>query len=128
MKRLLLAFVLLAATLLPAAPYNGRNESQHETSAGSGRWERDIQVFERTDKDSPPPFQAVLMVGSSSFAIWRSAPVDLKPFTVINRGFGGSTLPDVLHYFDRVVVPYKPMLILLYEGDNDLAQLRSPNQ
>jgi lysophospholipase L1-like esterase len=68
------------------------------------------------------------MVGSSSFTMWKSAPEDLKLFPVINRGFGGSTLKDVLHYFDRVVLPYKPRLILLYEGDNDMAGHKDPEK
>lgn len=128
MKRILLALALSAATLLPAVRHNGWNSLQQAASLESGRWESAIRTFERMDKESPPPSQAVLMVGSSSFAMWRSAMEDLKPFTVINRGFGGSTLPDVLQYLDRVVVAYKPRLILLYEGDNDLAQHRAPGQ
>lgn len=128
MKKILLVFAVSAATLLPAAPHNEWSEARHEALSESGRWESAIQAFERIDKESPPASQAVLMVGSSSFAMWRSAPGDMKPFTVINRGFGGSTLPDVLQYFDRVVVPYTPRLILLYEGDNDLAQHRTPRQ
>jgi len=39
----------------------------------------------------------------------------------MNRGFGGSHMSDLLYYFDRVVAAYDPALILVYEGDNDLA-------
>src|SRR5690606_16510893 len=45
---------------------------------------------------------------------------------VINRGFGGSQVSDVLEYFDRVVVPYKPRVIVLYSGDNDIKGGKSP--
>jgi lysophospholipase L1-like esterase len=41
---------------------------------------------------------------------------------VINRGFGGSTLPDCIHFFDRLVLPYKPSTIVFYEGDNDIGR------
>ena len=46
---------------------------------------------------------------------------DLAPLTVIARGFGGSTMFDLLHYTDRIVLPYKPRAIVVYEGDNDVA-------
>jgi lysophospholipase L1-like esterase len=118
MKNQVLAFTLC----LPVLVWAG------DAKKGAERWEKTIQGFEARDKKTPPPPNPVLLVGSSSFAMWRSAPDDLKPFTVINRGFGGSTLPDVLHYFDRVVVRYKPKLILVYEGDNDIAKGHTPER
>ena len=45
----------------------------------------------------------------------------MAPLPVLNRGFGGSMMSHVNHYFDRVVLPYQPSLIVVYEGDNDLA-------
>ena len=44
---------------------------------------------------------------------------DLEPLTVVPRGFGGSTMADVLHYVDRLVMPYTPRAVVIYEGDND---------
>jgi lysophospholipase L1-like esterase len=53
--------------------------------------------------------------------MWTSIHEDLKPLTVIHRGFGGSTMKDALYYADRIVIPYRPRAVLLYEGDNDAA-------
>jgi lysophospholipase L1-like esterase len=47
---------------------------------------------------------------------------------VLNRGFGGSELSDAIRYFDRIVLPYRPRLILLYEGDNDIGNGETPDQ
>ena len=83
-------------------------------------WEPSIRAFEELDQQSPPPEKPVLFVGSSSIRLWN-----LKKYfpgvPAINRGFGGSELADSLRYFDRIVLPYRPKLILLYAGDNDLA-------
>jgi len=35
---------------------------------------------------------------------------------------------DVLHFADRVVLPYEPRAILLYEGDNDIASGVTPQK
>ena len=51
---------------------------------------------------------------------------DLAPLTVVPRGFGGSTMADVLHYVDRLVLPYKPRAVVIYEGDNDTFSGVSP--
>lgn len=86
------------------------------------RYEASIAAFEDKDFSSPPPENAVLLVGSSSIGFWNDlAPADLSPLTVIPRGFGGSVMNDVIYYFDRVVAKYNPRAIVLYEGDNDLA-------
>jgi lysophospholipase L1-like esterase len=53
---------------------------------------------------------------------------DFPGVSLLNRGFGGSTLADVVYYEDRVVLSYRPRLVVLYAGDNDLAQGRTPEQ
>lgn len=85
------------------------------------RFEKAIVAYEAKDRTSPPPQGAVLFVGSSTFALWKGLEEDMKPIVVINRGFGGSTIPEVLHYLDRIVIPYKPAKIVLYVGGNDIA-------
>lgn len=86
------------------------------------RWEEAIAAFEAEDHKNPPASGLILATGSSSIAHWHSSiRQDLAPLDVIPRGFGGSTINDLLHYADRVVIPYKPAAILVYEGDNDIA-------
>jgi lysophospholipase L1-like esterase len=53
---------------------------------------------------------------------------DFPGVPVLNRGFGGSTLADVVYYMDRILLPYRPRLVVLYEGDNDLAAGRTPER
>ena len=91
------------------------------------RYLSQIIKFEEQDFSSPPPTDAILLVGSSSFLFWNDAKVELSPLTVINRGFGGSVMNDVIYYFDRIIAKYNPRAIVLYEGDNDLAWGLSPS-
>ncbi|MFK5924041.1 MAG: SGNH/GDSL hydrolase family protein [Verrucomicrobiota bacterium] len=98
-----------------------------DPDAAFAKWEGSIAAFEQADKQSPPPRDAILFVGSSSIRMW-----DLDPFfpklKKINRGFGGSTIADSIHFFDRLIKPYQPQVILLYAGDNDIANGLSPEQ
>lgn len=98
-----------------------------EPPAGPQRWEEDIQKFELQDRQQPPPEGAVLFVGSSSIRGWNTQQ-SFPQIRTLNRGFGGSQISDVLHYFDRVVVPYQPRAIVLYSGDNDVAAGKSAAQ
>ncbi len=84
-------------------------------------WEASIRTFERQDKVHPLPPGVIVFTGSSSIAYWNSLPNDMKPLTVINRGFGGSEYSDVNHYADRIVIAYRPAAVVVYAGDNDLA-------
>jgi hypothetical protein len=77
------------------------------------------------DKKAPPP-NGVLFVGSSSIRLWDGLDTDFAALpVVINRGFGGSRLSDCVHYLDRLVIRYRPRMVLVYAGDNDLAEGRT---
>jgi len=91
-------------------------------------FEGEISAFEQADLTSPPPANPVLFVGSSSIRVWPDLAGDFPDYPVMNRGFGGSQMSDVLYYFDRIVAPYDPALILVYEGDNDLAAGKSVDE
>ena len=89
--------------------------------SGAEYWEKSIKAFETKDAESPPPKGAVLFVGSSSIVFWRSLAEDFAPIPVINRGFGGSQMNHLNYYRNRIVHKYKPKIIVVYEGDNDIA-------
>jgi len=62
----------------------------------------------------------VLLVGSSNFRKWTNAVSDLAPLPVTNRAFGGSQTSHQLMFFDQVVPPCRPGLIVWYCGSNDI--------
>lgn len=81
----------------------------------------DIQSFKKTDSVSFPPENAILFIGSSSFTMWKDVQKDFPAYTIINRGFGGSSLTDVIRYASDIILPYDPKQIVIYCGENDLA-------
>jgi lysophospholipase L1-like esterase len=85
----------------------------------------EIKAFKHEDSISFPPPRSILFVGSSSFRVWKTLQQDFPDRTVINRGFGGSSFPDVIRYVDDIITPYKPRQVVLYCGDNDLAEADS---
>ncbi len=95
--------------------------ADHEGPVEESRWESSIQAFEKADRENPPPKDAILFVGSSSIVFWRTLAKDMAPLTVLNRGFGGSQMFELNMFRDRIVIPYRPRAVLVYEGDNDVA-------
>lgn len=89
-------------------------------AAVGGTFDTQIAAFEAQDGVTPPPKDPVLFVGSSTIVGWTGLTSAFPAYPVMNRGFGGSQMSDVLYYFDRVVLPYKPALAVIYEGDNDV--------
>ena len=81
----------------------------------------DIQNFKKQDSVSFPPRNAILLIGSSSFTKWTDVQDYFPGYTIVNRGFGGSTLLDEIFYVNDIVFPYQPKQIIIYCGENDLA-------
>lgn len=96
----------------------GQSQDQKRRDALS----KTIEEFEinRTNNDELKNTE-VLFIGSSSFLAYKGFEEDYRGLSVLNLGFGGSQLSDVLYFFDKLVEPYDPKQIIVYEGDNDLA-------
>jgi lysophospholipase L1-like esterase len=95
--------------------------STFSTAVAQPAFQNEIQAFKKQDNVSPPPANAILFVGSSSFRKWTDVQAYFPGYTIINRGFGGSVLPDVVRYANDIIIPYRPKQVLIYCGDNDLA-------
>lgn len=80
----------------------------------------EVRYFKTMDSVVPPPKGKILMIGSSSFTHWKDAGYYLPGYPLINRGFGGSSLPHLIRYFDDIVRPYRPRQVIIYCGENDL--------
>jgi lysophospholipase L1-like esterase len=91
------------------------------------KWEKSIAAIEKRLAANPPKPGGVFFVGSSSIVMW-----DLKKSFpdagYVNVGFGGSVIPDSVHFAPRIVTPHKPGTIVFYAGDNDIGGGRKPEQ
>jgi hypothetical protein len=79
-----------------------------------------IEAFLNEDKTNPPPSDGILFIGSSIFRQWTHLKEQMAPLPVFNRAFGGSRTEEVLAQIDRLVLPYKPRIIVYYCGSNDV--------
>jgi lysophospholipase L1-like esterase len=86
---------------------------------------QDIVSFKKKDSAQMPPTNAILFVGSSSFTKWQDVQNYFPGYTIVNRGFGGSILLDVIRYTYDIIIPYHPKQVVIYCGENDLASADS---
>jgi lysophospholipase L1-like esterase len=88
---------------------------------GPARWEAEVAKIETRLKEAPPAPDGVVFAGSSSIRLW-----DLKKsfpdLPLVNCGFGGSIIADSTWFAPRLLLPWKPRLIVLYAGDNDSSE------
>lgn len=91
-----------------------------EVTEKPGLFHEEIQEFRKTEEYASPPENGVLFVGSSSFRLWESMEQEYAAYNVINRGFGGSRMSDVLDNYEELVLHYDPAAMFVYEGDNDI--------
>ena len=82
---------------------------------------KEVAAFKKQDSVAMPPKHAILLIGSSSFTLWKDVQSYFPSYTILNRAFGGSTLADVIRYEADVIFPYEPKQILIYCGENDFA-------
>lgn len=83
-----------------------------------------MTYFDDMDQNLNDSIQRVVFTGSSSIRMWDSLQVDMEEFPqqFLNRGFGGSILPEVNYFFDKVISPHHPEAVVLYCGENDITE------
>ena len=81
----------------------------------------EIDAFAKADKVMMPDEGRILFVGSSSFNYWKDVNDYFPGKNILNRGFGGSTLLDLIHFSKETIIKYKPKQIFIYCGENDIA-------
>lgn len=83
-------------------------------------YQDEILVFKTKDSLQFPQDNSILFIGSSSIRLWNTLQDDFAGYPVLNRGFGGACLPDLLLYSNKIIFPYHPKQIIIYCGENDL--------
>ncbi len=119
---LLMVIVFFSGDSAKAATKKGNK------GGGPEKWEETIKKFEVADAAQAPTRGGVLLVGGSNARRWVDVAKYFPQHAVLNRGFGGAKMEDVLHYVDRLVLPYAPKIILLNAGGNDLSSGQTPEQ
>ena len=110
MKKYLFVFVLFLGILTATAQTTSTIPFQAE-----------INVFIKKDSIAMPAANSILFVGSSSFNYWKDISNYFPGYPIINRGFGGSSLTDIIHFNQETILKYKPKQIYIYCGENDIA-------
>jgi lysophospholipase L1-like esterase len=109
---------------VPAVP--GGTPSLASYAPPTSPFEREVTSLENRRIDSSQ--RPIIFYGSSSIRRWKTLSEDFVGYPVVNCGFGGSRLIDCLRYVSPLVLRLKPAAVVVYAGDNDLAQGAPPEQ
>lgn len=123
MSRKIKILVWLLALILMAVSWSGLRLYQELNKRWSENplvWEADIAALELATQKLSPPKNAIVFVGSSSIRFWDNLVTDMAPLPIIQQGFGGAKLNDLVHYADRIINAYKPIAVVVFAGSNDI--------
>lgn len=112
----------LLATILVAGAIHAQEAAKRPDPK---RFAKEIEKFVQQDKANPPQKGGIVFTGSSSIRLWKTAEA-FPDLPVLNRGFGGSVANDLGVYFDKIITPYEPRVLLVYTGSNDLNSKLTP--
>lgn len=88
------------------------------------KWQTEMDAFEILNGDTPLQ-EGILFTGSSSIRMWENLAQDFNNPKILNRGFGGSKIIDLIENFNQIILKYHPKKIIIYSGDNDIQEGKS---
>src|SRR5690606_33428456 len=116
---------LASLVLFAASAYA---EERSAVAPAPARWAQAMHDFAALDRSRPVRPGGVVFVGSSSIRLWQGLEQQFGSALVLKRGFGGARLSDCVEHFEQLVARHRPRLVLLYAGDNDLAEGAPPGE
>ena len=123
MKKLIKGGALLLALLVLVLSWPAvqlYQEIQNAQSEDPLVWEDAILALEAKSDGLQNAGQRVVFVGSSSIRLWDGLAEDMYPIEVLQHGFGGAKLNDVVYYAERLVNVYQPRAVVVFAGTNDI--------
>jgi len=115
-----LEFELKKATVYAVEMFHDMREAV-ETTMPATRWEDTIRNLEQRLAKEQAAAGGTVFAGSSTMVLW-DLPRFFPNIRTVNCGFGGSRMRDSIYYADRIIIPLAPKAIVVYAGDNDIAQ------
>lgn len=117
-KKNIISIIALIFLCLPA---RNSAEAQHGTpdsNAPTDPWEAAMLEFEERDRSNSYPPESIFFTGSSSIRLWSTLAYDMAPYPVIQRGFGGSRMADVLRLSDRYIAHHSFLAMVLFVAND----------
>ncbi len=106
--------------------YQNQRKFKRNNSIDLERFENQIENFRRFDNRNSPVQNPILFIGSSSIVHWETAR-SFPDFPVVNRGFGGASISEIIHYYDDIILKHSPSILIVY-SDIDIERGKSPNE
>ncbi len=95
----------------------------HTLAVFAQPFKQEVEQFKKSDSIVMPPKGQIVFAGSSSFTKWKDVAMYFPGYPIINRGFGGATLVDLIYFVDDAIIKYKPKQVFIYCGENDMADV-----
>lgn len=118
--KIVLGLLVLLLLLVSWPAWQLYGEIQKSRSEDPLVWEEAVTALEAGTRGRCLPGECVLFVGSSSIRLWDSLEADMAPIPVIQHGFGGAKLDDLVHFADRLITPWRPRAVVVFAGTNDI--------
>ena len=77
-------------------------------------WEPEIEKLTAPGQTEQYSDDAVIFAGSSSIRLWKTLAEDMKPYNVIQRGYGGAKLSDYAVYAQEIFSPLPGRALVLF--------------
>ena len=105
-RHLIVLTFLLIVSCSPLRIYNDLPEVK--------AWEPEIEKLTAPGQTEQYSDDAVIFAGSSSIRLWKTLAEDMKPYNVIQRGYGGAKLSDYAVYAGKIFSPLPGRALVLF--------------
>lgn len=110
--------VFIACVVSTLACLRADDSLEKYRPAALKQWSKEMQRIEALDAQESDPADAVLFIGSSSIRLWDDIATDMRPWPVIQRGYGGAKFSDLAVFADQIIKPHKFRALAIFVAND----------
>lgn len=128
MKKIIFAFLIVSVTAFSCSDHSYKNEEPEPAPSikSNEDFAPEIQAFEAMDKEMAPKKGGILFVGTTAIRSCVNIAERFTGYSITQRGLTDSETSNILHFAEKIITPYRPSILFIYDGEDDIVNGKTP--
>lgn len=132
MKNIIFSFLVISAFNFSCSNKASKKEQPEPVlpvilSKTNADFAAEIRDFELMDREFVPKKGGIVFAGTTAIRSCVNIADRLIDYPIVQRGLTESETSHLIYFADKIIIPYRPSILFIYEGEDDMVNGKTPD-